>query len=145
MRIFNLIINDLILLHMKKLHILSESFLFMLILFILVAQKTAGQQTGKSSTAIPEEINKIFTHSCTPCHTSNGGAMAKSIFNLDTWSNLTPEKQSSRAQKIFSAVNSGKMPKKSAVEKKPDIALTKEQKELIQKWADSMKAVGSRQ
>ena len=130
---------------MKKLQVLS-SFVFLLILFFLMAtQETAGQQTGKSSQGMPDEINKIFTHSCTPCHTSKGGAIAKSSVNFDEWSNLTPEKQGTKAQKINKAVTSGYMPKKSAREKNPDIILTKEQKEMVQKWADSMKAVGSRQ
>jgi hypothetical protein len=125
---------------MKKLQVLSGSFLFLMILFFLITtQEVAGQQSGKSSTAIPEEINKIFVHSCTPCHTSKGGAMSKSMVNFDEWSKLSPEKQGTKAEKINKAVNSGFMPKKSAVEKKPDIALTKEQKETIRKWADSLK------
>lgn len=140
LRIFNLIINELIQEIMKKLKVLSGAFTAVLILFFLMASlEVAGQQTAKPSPAMPDDLNKIFTHSCTPCHTTKGPKMAQFMVNFDDWTKNTPEKQASKAEKIYSMVKSGKMPKKSEVEKRPDIVLTEAQIGLIKQWAESLK------
>lgn len=124
---------------MKKLRINAGLILITLALSILmVAQEAAGQQTGKPSQAIPDDLIKIFTHSCTPCHTGKGSVIAKSMVNFDDWSKYSPDKQAIKAGKISSAVNSGFMPKKSEREKRPEIILTKEQIEAITKWTNTL-------
>jgi hypothetical protein len=125
---------------MKKLKILTGSSLFALIFFFLLAtQQSAGQKAVVSSPPIPDNLNKIFSNSCKPCHFNNGSKMALIYVNFDDWTKNTPDKQASKAAKIYKNINSGFMPKKSEVEKRPDIVLSKEQKEMIKTWSESFK------
>jgi hypothetical protein len=125
---------------MQKSRTLSGTFLFTLILIFLVVIKEAGaQQVVKSSTAIPDNINKILTNSCAPCHTSNGGLMSKAKLNLTNWTQYSLEKQKDKANAIYSMLEQRKMPPKSVREKKPDLIPSKEQVALIKKWVNSLK------
>jgi hypothetical protein len=127
---------------MKKLKISTGLFLASMVLFLLmVAQITSGQQTAKASAPIPDNLNKIFMNSCSPCHTNNGGMMSKSTLNFEVWTGYSPEKQAGKAGKIFTKLSKDQMPPKSAREKRPDAIPTKDQIELIKKWADSLKPV----
>ena len=125
---------------MKKLKILTGTTLFALIFFFLMAtQQSAGQKAVVSSPAMPDNLNKIFSNSCKPCHFNNGSKMAMVYVNFDDWTKNTPEKQASKAGKIYSMVSSGKMPKKSEIAKRPDIVLTKDQIEMVKKWSETFK------
>jgi hypothetical protein len=104
---------------------------------IFLSFPVKGQEAAKASPALPDEVNKIVTASCTPCHTSNGGLMSKAKLNFSEWTNYTPEKQKEKATKMFSELNKGSMPPKAAREKRPEIIPTNEQVELIKKWSES--------
>jgi len=133
-----MIINELIPEIMKKIKIITGTSLFALILFFLMAtQQSAGQKAVVSSPAMPENLNKIFANSCKPCHFNKGSGMAMVYVNFDDWTKNTPEKQASKAAKIYKMVNSGKMPKASEVKKRPDIVLTKDQIAMIKAWSES--------
>jgi hypothetical protein len=135
-----MIINELIPDIMKKLKILTGTSLFALIFFFLLAtQQSAGQKAVISSPAMPDNLNKIFAYSCKPCHFNNGAKMAMVMVNFDDWTKNTPEKQAAKAGKIYKMVSSGKMPKASEVKKRPDIVLSKEQKEMIKIWSETFK------
>lgn len=108
-------------------------------LFIL-NQTASGQGNTKPSTAIPDDVNKILTASCVPCHTSQGGVMSKAKLNLTEWANYPAEKQKEKAAKIYSEVNKGAMPPKKAREMKPELIPTKDQIEIIKKWSESFTA-----
>jgi hypothetical protein len=124
---------------MKKQTIVKGSVLFMSITFLMFSvQNINAQQKEVASKPMPDDLSKIFTHSCMPCHSSKGNVMAKGSVNFDEWNKLTQEKQASRASKISKAVNSGFMPKKSEREKRPDIILTKDQIDKVTKWAESL-------
>jgi hypothetical protein len=138
--IFALIINELIREIMKKQQILTGTSLFVLIFFFLMAtQQSAGQKAVVSSPALPDNLNKIFSNSCKPCHYNKGSKMALIYVNFDDWTNLTPDKQASKADKIYKNTSNGFMPKKSEVAKRPDIVLSKEQKDMIKTWSESLK------
>jgi hypothetical protein len=125
---------------MKKLKILTGTSLFALVFFFLLAtQQSAGQKAVISSPPIPDNLNKIFSNSCKPCHFNNGSKMAMVYVNFDDWTKNTPDKQAAKAAKIYKNIASGFMPKKSEVEKRPDIVLSKEQKEMIKTWSESLK------
>jgi hypothetical protein len=137
---FELIINELIREIMKKIKLFTGSFLFtFILLFLVVAPYALGQQTAVSSPPIPDEVNKIFMHNCTPCHVTKGRVLALQFVNFDNWTKYSPEKQSSKAGMIYYEVNKGNMPPKAARENRPDIIPTKEQLAIIKKWADSLK------
>lgn len=107
-----------------------------LCMFLLNSPLT-GQVDIKSFSTIPDNVNKILTASCTPCHTSNGGLMSKAKLNLTEWTKYSPEKQKEKAAKMYSETNKGAMPPKMAREKKPELIPTKEQIEIIKKWSES--------
>jgi len=126
---------------MKKIE-LSALLLTLTLIFglFVLQQPIAGQENAKSSSAIPDDVNKIVTVSCVPCHTSQGGLMSKSKLNLTEWANYTPEKQKEKAAKMYSELNKGAMPPKKAREMKPELIPTKDQIEIIKKWSESFPA-----
>ena len=117
--------------------ILSVQLFFVIGLFLWNLPAT-GQETSKVSPALPDNISKIVSVSCVPCHTSTGGSMSRGALNLTDWDKYTPTKQKGKAEKMYSMVNKGAMPPKSARESRPGIVPTKEQKDAIKNWADSL-------
>ena len=83
------------------------------------------------SLSIPDSVNVIVTASCIPCHTNEGGLMSKSKLNFSVWSNYSPEKQKEKAAKMYTELDSGKMPPKKAREKNPELIPTPEQIAVI--------------
>jgi hypothetical protein len=123
---------------MKKISL--SAFLFPLTLFfgLLVSnQPVSGQENANPSSAIPDDVNKILTVSCVPCHTSQGGLISRAKLNLTDWARYTPEKQKEKAAKMYFELNKGAMPPKMAREKRPEIIPTAEQAEIIKKWSES--------
>jgi len=124
---------------MKKNALLSfliPGFLVSSLLLMCITAK--AQDASKSPATLPDEVNKIFTASCTPCHTSQGGLMSKAKLNFTEWTNYSPEKQKEKAAKIYSEVNKGAMPPKMAREKRPELIPTSEQAAIIKKWSESL-------
>jgi hypothetical protein len=112
---------------------------FLVIGLFLLNLPARGQETTKAAPSLPDNVNKIVTFSCVPCHTSQGGLMSRAKLNFTEWAQYSPEKQKGRAAKIYSELNKGAMPPKSAREKRPEIIPTKEQIEIIKKWSESLK------
>jgi mono/diheme cytochrome c family protein len=126
---------------MKKIGFSALLLPFTLVLgLFLLNQPASGQENTKSLSAIPDDVNKIVTVSCVPCHTSQGGLMSKSKLNLTEWANYSPEKQKEKAAKMYSELNKGAMPPKKAREMKPELIPTKDQIEIIKKWSESFPA-----
>jgi hypothetical protein len=113
---------------------------FLMIGLFVLGLPASGQDTLKVSAAIPADVNKIVSASCTPCHTSEGGLMSKSKLNLTEWAKYSPEKQKEKAAKMYTELNKGAMPPKSAREKRPELIPTKEQIEIIKNWSESFPA-----
>jgi hypothetical protein len=98
-----------------------------------------GQEAGKSSPVLPDSVNKIVSVSCVPCHTDKGGLMSKARLNFSSWTQYSVAKQKEKADLMDSVLQKDKMPPKEAREKRPEIIPTKEQKEIIKRWAESLK------
>jgi hypothetical protein len=117
-----------------------RSFLFGLLLiagnfflnFSVLGQEVSG------SPSLPENINKIVTFSCMPCHTSKGGLMSRTKLNFTEWTNYSITKQKEKAQKMYSELKKSAMPPKTARETRPEIIPTPEQVAIIKKWAQSL-------
>ena len=126
---------------MKKVTYSSLSVLFLLIsgLFILDFS-VKGQESTKGSAALPEDINKIVTASCMPCHTSTGGLFSRGKLNFTEWTKYSAETQKKKAADMYSMLKKNSMPPKSARESNPDIIPTKEQIDIIKKWSESFDA-----
>jgi len=95
-----------------------------------------GQETSGESPALPENVNKIVSFSCVPCHTSKGGLMSRTKLNFTEWTQYSPSKQKEKAQKMYSVLKKGAMPPKSARENRPEIIPTPDQVEIIKKWSE---------
>jgi hypothetical protein len=126
---------------MKTAAISSMSFLLFLVIgpFLLNISAT-GQQNSKVSPSLPENISKIVFTSCVPCHTSEGGLLSRSKLNFTEWTKYSPSKQKERAEMMYSMLNKGAMPPKSARKARPEIVPANEQIDTIKIWAESLKS-----
>lgn len=111
--------------------------LFLIFGFLVITSVVHGQDTKKASSSLPDNINKIVTGSCMPCHSSKGGMMPKAKLNFNEWSGYSAEKQKEKAMEIYKEISKNKMPPKNARETRPEIIPTGEQIDIIKKWADS--------
>ncbi|MCX6255519.1 MAG: heme-binding domain-containing protein [Bacteroidia bacterium] len=126
---------------MKKAAISSLSVLVFLVFgLFLLSLSVTGQITSKASPALPDNINTIVTASCMPCHTSKGGLLSRGKLNFTEWTQYSTEKQKEKAEKMYTVLIKDTMPPKSVRETRPEIIPTKEQIEIIQKWAESIKS-----
>jgi hypothetical protein len=110
--------------------------------FFLLTFLVSGQETTNTSSSLPDNINKIVTASCMPCHTSKGGLMSREKLNFTEWTQYSSSKQKEKADKMYYEIKKGKMPPKSAVETRPDIVPTSDQADAIKKWAESLNTGG---
>ena len=115
----------------------TGSHLFLILIFLMAAKTVNGQETSKASPPLPDNINKIVSVSCMPCHSSNGGTLSRSKLNFSEWTGYSPDKQKKKAAKMYKELDKNAMPPKDAREANPDIIPTKEQVEIIKNWADS--------
>lgn len=118
--------------------VLNTAFLALALLF--VNQSAKGQVNTKLVASFPDDVNKIVSVSCTPCHTDKGGTMSKAKLNFSAWEKYSPEKQDEKAKKIYSELDKGKMPPKAARQKRPDLIPSAEQVAVIKKWSDTYSA-----
>ena len=126
---------------MKK----TTTSLLLVLLFLvsglfLLNLSVTGQETSKVSPALPDNVSKIVTASCMPCHTSQGGLLSRTKLNFTSWTQYSSGKQKGRAEKIYSVLKKGSMPPKSARETRPEIFPAKDQIDTIKKWAESLKS-----
>jgi hypothetical protein len=125
---------------MKKIACRSLLNTFIASLILLFLNLSAKAQDIKLVSSFPDNVNKILSTSCTPCHTEKGGTMSKSKLNFSAWEKYSPEKQKEKVKKMYSELSKGKMPPKAAREKRPDLIPTAEQVEVIKKWSETYSA-----
>jgi hypothetical protein len=111
---------------------------FVVFLFMGLTFALAGQETVRVSAPLPDNVNKIVTASCMPCHSSTGGMLSRGKLNFNEWTGYSAEKQKEKAKEMYKEVSKNKMPPKNARETRPEIIPTKEQVDIIKKWADSL-------
>lgn len=120
----------------------SLSLLFLIFAGLLFPAFTVkSQESPQESPALPENINKIVTVSCMPCHTSTGGMLSRGKLNFTEWTKYSVEKQKEKAAKMYSELKKEAMPPKSARETRPEIIPTKDQIDIIKKWSESFESV----
>ena len=105
--------------------------------FIYMAFPVRAQELPKASPGLPEDVNKIVTTSCMPCHSSKGGMMSRSKLNFSEWAQYSPEKQKEKADLVLKELKKGGMPPKSVREDRPELIPTREQVNIIKKWSES--------
>jgi hypothetical protein len=111
--------------------------LYLIVGFLGMTLAVRGQDTTRVSPPLPDNINKIVSASCMPCHSEKGGLMSRSKLNFTEWTNYSAEKQKEKANDMYKELSKDKMPPKNARENNPAIIPTKEQVDIIKKWADS--------
>lgn len=116
----------------------SLVLIFLISGLFLLNFSLSGQDNPPVFAGLPDNINKIVSVSCVPCHTSTGGLLSRSKLNFTEWTNYSVKKQKEKAEKMYSMLHKNAMPPKSVRDNRPDIIPTKEQTETIQKWADSL-------
>jgi hypothetical protein len=126
---------------MKKLF----RFKFMLwLVFLIAIIANAGILSGQALKGqhfpIPDSLNKIFQTSCMPCHGSQGGRLPGARLNFSRWNGYDAAKEAEKASLICSVIRKGIMPPKSVRDSKPENIPSKEQADLICKWAETLKA-----
>lgn len=125
----------------KSNHLLSSLFTTIVVAsFIMLSICANGQkQAKKLADPIPIDVMKIFAKSCMGCHSDNGNSIAESMLNFSSWEKMKAKKAIKKSNAICSAVTSEFMPPKSIRKAKPELLPTKEEIELICKWAESLK------
>lgn len=113
--------------------------LFLVPGLLLLNFSASGQESSGKSPALPDNVNKIVTVSCMPCHTGKGELLPRLKLNFDKWTQYSPSNQKDKAADMYSVLNKGIMPPKSVREIRPDIIPTKDQIDIIKKWAESLK------
>jgi hypothetical protein len=112
----------------------------MILIVIFANIGIASGQNGKEQPAqIPDNINKIFQTSCMPCHGSKGRIMSLAKLNLSKWTEYSSAQAADKASAICKELSEETMPPKSRRKSNPELIPTKEQSELICKWAASLK------
>jgi hypothetical protein len=128
--------------NMKKVYYFSNKlWQIAMIIFLAIICSASGQTRKEQQFPIPENINNIFQTSCMPCHGAKGGRLPTARLNFSRWAGYGAAKESEKASLICSAIRKGAMPPRSARDSKPELIPTKEQIDLICKWAGSLKSV----
>jgi hypothetical protein len=123
---------------MKKINV---KFWSMVIVVILAMIHPVSGQTQKALTApVPQDLDKIFMNSCMPCHFNGGKMMAMGMVNFSKWTDYSSAKAAKKASMICYVLTKEKMPPKKVRKEIPESIPSKEQRDLICKWADSLKA-----
>jgi hypothetical protein len=125
---------------MKKSYRLNGLLCQMVIIVMLASMRiTSGQTVKEQISPIPDDINKIFRTSCYSCHGSKGKILPMVKLNFSKWAEYGAAKEAEMASTICSVLTEEVMPPKSMRKSKPELIPTKEQIELICKWAESIK------
>ena len=111
-----------------------------LIAFLTNIHISSGQAKKEQQYPIPDTINTIFQTSCMSCHGFKGGRFPKSRLNLSRWAMYGAAKEKEKASLICTTLSKGAMPPKSIRKSKPGLIPTKEQIDLICRWAESLKS-----
>ncbi|MGD0584135.1 MAG: hypothetical protein ABR974_14480 [Bacteroidales bacterium] len=125
---------------MKRIYVKYRSLAIIAIVLFAQSVLSQGQAQKEKASPLPEDVKKIFDTSCYPCHFQGGKVMALSMVNFSKWNGYTVSKSVSKASMICYALNKEKMPPKKIRKQMPFKIPSKEQTDLICKWAESLKA-----
>lgn len=120
----------------KTVSALTLAFPFILISLLVLNLSLSGQDPTTVSPPLADSIKAIVSVSCMPCHSDAGGVFSKPKLNFDKWTEYTPDRQKERAAMMYTELNKGAMPPKSAREKSPEKIPTKEKLAVIKNWSE---------
>lgn len=124
---------------MKK-YLLIPVILFVAVLFLNFNQVDSKPENKNLSTAefsIPDDVQLVIDNSCYGCHYSGSkNTKGKGKLKFDKLGELKTHKLVGKLGGIADVVKEDDMPPKKFLQKKPEAALTDEQKELLINWAE---------
>ena len=112
---------------------------FVLFSFIPVDSFSQGKSPDETLLVYPQPVAGIFKTSCVGCHSDQSKGKAKEFMNLSEWDKLNSKKQAKMGKSITKIVNKGVMPPEQFLQRRPEAAVTPEQKKEIMAWAKSVK------
>lgn len=121
--------------------ILSLTVVAIFMVFILIPVNAFSQKKTEQQTlaAFPDNVSGIFKNSCVGCHSDQSNGKAKIFMNLSNWDKLSAKKQAKEGKQINKQVAKGSMPPEGFLKRKPEAAVTPEQKNSILAWSKSIK------
>jgi hypothetical protein len=97
--------------------------------------KTFNPPQDKPASVFPENVQKILENICFNCHDdASSNAKAKAKVNFSTWGEMSDAKKVAKMQNISDEITKDDMPPAKYTNDHPDKALTKEQKDILNKW-----------
>ncbi len=119
-------------------HLFLTACMLVTMILALAAVPVRGQDAVKAgkSMKMPPGVFTVLDKSCRPCHSDRGGKMAKAVLNLTKWDSYSRRTQEKKSKAMCKMITKGAMPPEQFVESSPELALTKEQKEMICQWAN---------
>ena len=108
--------------------------------FIWAGSSGYGQDTliARKGIQIPDNLDKVFTNSCMPCHSANGRKMAKAMLNFSKWDKYGRSTQVRKGKAIARMIGKEAMPPEQFIESSPELALTPADKENVRLWINAM-------
>jgi hypothetical protein len=113
--------------------------------FTVPSARTFNPPQDKPVSLFPEDVQMILETSCFDCHSdASSNVKSKTKLNFTAWGNLSDAKKVGKMENINEVVSKGDMPPGKYLEKFPEKVISKEQKELINKWVteESAKLMG---
>lgn len=125
---------------MKKLFYIKAILLQVLVIVIMAnIQEASAQNKDGQTSGIPENINKIFQTSCISCHGEGGRPNTLAKVDFSKWAEYDDTTKTAKAEAICKTMIEESMPPKYITKSNPEIIPSKEQIELVCKWAESFK------
>ncbi len=106
---------------------------------LILSPVIAVAQQDKVTPPMPSDVRNIVQKSCIGCHGKDGKILARWKVNFTKWEGYSADEKAKKSHMICSMISDGKMPPKEVREKRPDLVPTREQADLVCKWADSLK------
>ena len=91
-----------------------------------------------TNAGLPEDVSAIVTNSCSPCHFEGGSEIALAGVDFSEWDTYPEKKQCKKSGDICRVILDKSMPPASIIKTNPEKALTKDQAEVICKWAEGL-------
>lgn len=110
-------------------------FIFAFILSFLITTANGKVNPDEKPIQMPENVKEVIQNSCYGCHNNDSrNEDAREELNFDVLNDLSKVKQLGALKHIREVLEENEMPPKKFLERKPDKALTEEQKQLLIDW-----------
>ena len=129
---------------MKKIalfSVITVSFIFAVILVFQPQSATGSKKSVAAGpgTPLPDSIHKMVQRACMDCHADDGNFMAKGKINFSSWDKYDSDKQAAKAQAMCKVLTKGSMPQKKWCANNPSDVPTQAEKDMVCRWAVSLK------